>query len=77
MELIRCDVSSNLGACLTRAFLLDLKDMGFLNPNIPLKDVILDKSKIDREKARVKVTSQQKPVQDNDNLICIGVDCRG
>jgi len=76
MELIRGDVSSNLGACLANAFLLDLQDMGFLNPSIPLKDIILDKSKIDREKARVKVASHQKHVKDHDNLICIGVDCR-
>ena len=65
---------SNLGACLSNAFLLDLQDMGFLNPSIPLKD-ILDKSKVDREKARVKVTRHQKHVQDYNNLICIGVDC--
>ena len=72
MELIRGDVLPNLRACLANAFLLNLKDMGFLNPSIPLKDIILDKSKIDRE----KVTIHQKHVQDYDNLICIGVDCR-
>ena len=70
------DVSSNLGDCLANAFLLDLKDIGFLYPSIPLKDIILDKSKIDREKARVKVTRYQKHVHGYDNLICIGVDCR-
>ena len=36
------------------AFLLDLEDMGFLNPSIPLKDIILDKSKIDRGKSKSK-----------------------
>ena len=45
MELIRDDVSSNIGACPANAFQLDLKETGFLNPSIPLKD-ILDKSKI-------------------------------
>ena len=54
MELIRDDVSSNLRACLSNAFLSNLKDMGFLNPSIPVKDIILDKSKIDWEKAKVK-----------------------
>ena len=53
MELIRGNVSSNLGACLVNTFLLDLKDMGFLNPSIPLKD-ILDKCKIDRGKGMSK-----------------------
>ena len=71
MELIRGDVSSNLEACLADSFALDLQDMGFLNPSIPLED-ILDKFKIDRENVRVKVTSCQKHV--HDNLICIGVD---
>ena len=33
--------------------------MGFFNANIPLKYVILDKSKIHKEKARLKVTSHQ------------------
>ena len=77
MDLIRCDVSSSLGACLANTFLLDLKDMNFLNPSILLKDIIQDRSKIDREKARVKVTSQQKHVAETmTNLICIGVDYR-
>ena len=76
MELIRGDVSSNLEDCVANPFLLDLQDMGFLNPSIPLNDIILDKCKIDRKKARVKVASYQKHVQDYDNLICIGVDCR-
>ena len=31
MKLIRGYVLSNLGVCLANAFLLDLKDMGFLN----------------------------------------------
>ena len=50
--------------------------MFFFNPSNPLKDIILDKSKIDKEKASVKVTSLQKHVQDYDSLICIRVNCR-
>ena len=35
---------------IVNAFLLDVKDMGFFNPIIPLKVFILKKSKIDRKK---------------------------
>ena len=49
--------------------------MGLLHPSINFKDII-DKSKTDRKKARVKVTSYQKHVQNYENLIWIGVDCR-
>lgn len=76
MELIRGDVSSNLGACLANAFLLDLKHMGLLHPKLNLKDIILDKSKIDREKARIKLSSHVKHVHQNENLVCVGIDCR-
>ena len=61
---------------LGHAFLLDLNHMGLLHPSINLKDIIIDKSKIDREKAKVKVSSHQKHAQNYENLICIGVDCR-
>lgn len=53
-ELIRGDVSPNVGACLANAFLLDLQDMGFLHPDLNLKDIITDKSEIGREMERVK-----------------------
>ena len=35
---LRGDVSSNLGACLANAFLLDLKHMGLLHPKLNLND---------------------------------------
>ena len=50
MELIRGDISSNLGANLGNAFLLDLQAMNLLKPDLDLKQIFLDKSKIDREK---------------------------
>lgn len=56
MELIKGYVSSNLRAWLANAFLLNLQDMCFLHTSINLKDIIIDKSKIAREKAWVKVT---------------------
>ena len=36
----------------------------------------LDKSKIDREKARIKLSSHVKHVQEHEGLVCVGVDCR-
>ena len=50
IELIRGNVSSNLGASLANALLLDLQAMDLLRPGADVKDVALDKSKIDREK---------------------------
>ena len=76
MEIIGCDISLNLGSWLANAFLLDLQDIGFLNPSIPLKDISQDKSKIDREKARVKISFHQKHVENYDTIICNGVACR-
>ena len=76
MELIRGDVSSNLGASIANGFLLDLQDMGLLHPNLDLDNIIIDKSKIDREKARMKTSSHKKHSQEHNQLSCIGVDCR-
>ena len=76
MELIRSDVSSNLGANLANAFLLDLKAMGLLKPGLNVKQIYLDKSKIDREKNRMKDKSDQKFSNTAEKLICIGVDGR-
>ncbi|XP_047128271.2 uncharacterized protein LOC124808992 [Hydra vulgaris] len=54
LELIRADVSSRIGASLGNAFLLDLQATGLLVPNLNLNTVFIDKSKIDRQKTRVK-----------------------
>ena len=58
MELGGGEVSSNLGACLVNTFLLDLQVMDFLNPSISLKDIILDKSKINWEKSKSNYLSE-------------------
>ena len=50
--------------------------MGLLHQSIDLEDITIAESKIDKEKARLKVTSHQKHVQNYENLICIGVDNR-
>ena len=49
--------------------------MGLLLLSIDLKDTI-DKSKIERKKARIKVTSLHKHDQKYENLICNGVDSK-
>ena len=64
MELIRGNVSSNLGASLANALLLDLQAMDLLRPGVDVKGVALDKSKIDREKSRMKVKSDEKHKED-------------
>ena len=76
LELIRRDISSNLGASLANALLLDLKAMGLLIPNININNIILDKYKVDWAKIKLKTTDQQKHDQYMKNLICIGVDGR-
>nr|XP_047142916.1 uncharacterized protein LOC124817150 [Hydra vulgaris] len=74
LELIRADVSSRIGASLGNAFLLDLQATGLLVPNLNLNTVFIDKSKIDRQKTRVKSISQNKHMEDINGIICIGVD---
>ena len=47
LELVRGDISSNLGASLANALLFDLRAMGLLIPNIDIKNIYMDKYKID------------------------------
>lgn len=74
MELIRGDVSSRLGASLVNAFLLDLDAMHLLKSEINVQQIIADKAKIDREKKRVRVRSDEKHKETIEKLLCIGVD---
>ena len=75
MALIRGNVSSNLGVSLANAtVLLDLQAMDLIRPGVDVKDVVLDKSKIDREKSRMKVNSDEKHKEDQVKLVCIRVD---
>ena len=48
LELVRGDISSNLGASLANALLLDLRAMGLLIPNIDIKNIYMDKCKIEQ-----------------------------
>ena len=43
LELVRGDISSNLGGGLANALLLDLRAMGLLIPNIDIKNIYMDK----------------------------------
>jgi len=74
MELIRGDVSSSLGASLGNALMLDLHSMGLFKLSVDLAQIFLDKSKIDREKARVKDKNDTLHQDHAENLICIGID---
>ena len=42
LELVRGDISSNLGANLVNALLLDLRAMGLLIPNIDIKNIYIN-----------------------------------
>ena len=48
--------------------------MDLLRPGVDVKGMALDKSKIDREKSRMKVKSDEKHKEDQEKLVCIGVD---
>ena len=50
LQLVRGDISSNLGASLANALFFDLKAMGLLIPSININDIIIDKCKVDRAK---------------------------
>ena len=73
MELVRGDVSSRLGANLANAIFKDLEAAGYLTPK-DVKDIILDKCKVDRAKEKTKVKSHQIHERKMENLLCIGVD---
>ena len=59
MELVRGDVSFCLGVSLGNALMLDLHAMGLFKSSVNLKQILMDKSKIAREKARVKNKSDE------------------
>ena len=73
---LELDISSNLGAGLANALLLDLRAMGLLIPNIDIKNIYMDKCKIDRAKSKVKTNAYENHNENVENLLCIGVDGR-
>ena len=48
LELVRGDISSNLGASLSDTLLLDLRVMGLFIPNIHIKNIYMDKCKTEQ-----------------------------
>ena len=48
IELVRGDIFSNLGASLAYALLLDLRAIGLFIPNIDIKNIYMDKYKIEQ-----------------------------
>ena len=48
LELVRGDIFSNLGASLAHALLLDLRAIGLFIPNIDIKNIYMDKCKIEQ-----------------------------
>ena len=48
LEFVRGDIFSNLGASLAHALLLDLRAIGLFIPNIDIKNIYMDKCKIEQ-----------------------------
>ena len=48
LELVRGDIFSNLGTSLAHALLLDLRAIGLFIPNIDIKNIYMDKCKIEQ-----------------------------
>ena len=48
LELVRGDIFSNLGASLAHALLLFLRAIGLFIPNIDIKNIYMDKCKIEQ-----------------------------
>ncbi|KAL7645869.1 UNVERIFIED_CONTAM: hypothetical protein RMT77_002766 [Armadillidium vulgare] len=74
MELIRCEISSKIEENLANALLLDLKAMNLLGPSVDVKQKMIDKSKLDREKERIRVRSNEILGEGVEKLLCIDVD---
>jgi hypothetical protein len=72
MELVRGECSSNLGAALGNALLHDIKHL--LRPEVDISHILIDKCKLDRAKAKVRVISDGVESEAKTQLVCIGVD---
>lgn len=72
LELVRGECSSNLGAALANALLHDIKHL--LKPEIDINFLMIDKCKLDRAKAQVKVLCDDAKLCENGQFTCIGVD---
>ena len=73
MELIRGDLSSSLGAAFGSALLFDIKHL--FQPHVDINEILIDKSKIDRAKSKLKVISEVQ-LEGKTMAICVGVDSK-
>ena len=74
MELIRGDLSSSLGAALGNALLFDTKHL--FHPHVDINEILIDKSRINRAKSKVKVISEVRQLEGKTHAICVGVDSK-
>ena len=74
MELIRGDLSSSLGAALGNASLFDIKHL--FQPHVDINEILIDMSKIDRAKSKVKGISQVRQREGKTQAICVGIDSK-
>nr|XP_047132411.1 uncharacterized protein LOC124811150 [Hydra vulgaris] len=74
MELVRNECSSNIGAVLANALLHDIKHL--LKNDVDIKDILIDKCKLDRAKSKVKIVSEEVDSEQKKQLICLGVDSK-
>ena len=72
IELVRSECSSNVGAALGNALLHDIKHL--LRPEVDVNLITMDKSKLDRAKAKVKVICEGLVSEEKTKLTCVGVD---
>ena len=74
MELVRNECRCmKLGAALANALLHDIKHL-ILRNDVDINHIFIDKCKLDKAKAQVKIVSESKDLDQKINLICLGVD---
>ena len=66
--------SSSLGAALGNALLHDIRHL--LKPDVDLRHIIMDKAKLDRAKAKIKVIGDKLQAAEKSNCICLSVDSK-
>ena len=71
-ELVRGNCSSTLRAALANALFYDIKHL--LRNDVKIEEILLDKCKLDRAKANVRVVCDEKNKIEKRNLVCIGED---
>ena len=65
-------LSSSLGAALGNALLFDIKRL--FQPHVDINEILIDKSKIDRAKSKVKVIREVRQLEGKTQATCVGVD---